>query len=56
MNTISAAFIIVGVIFDIGVWYFVKDLKIFDDEIHQTELNEVNKDEEKMPEKQSMAL
>lgn len=31
LNTIASIFIFIGIIFDIGVWYFVKDLKIFDD-------------------------
>lgn len=32
MNSISIIFIIFSVVFDTGVWYYVKDLKIFDDE------------------------
>lgn len=30
---IFLAFVTVGGIFDFGVWYYVKDLKIFDEEV-----------------------
>ncbi|XP_065221762.1 solute carrier organic anion transporter family member 74D-like [Planococcus citri] len=33
MNFTSASFIAIGVLFDIGVWYLVKDIQIFDEEI-----------------------
>ena len=26
-------FVTIGVLFDVGVWYYVKDVKIFDEEI-----------------------
>lgn len=42
MNTIAAAFIAVGALFDVGVWYHVKDLKIFDDDVKETELKELH--------------
>lgn len=32
MNYIAASFVFIGTLFDLGVWYFVKDLKIFDDD------------------------
>lgn len=31
MNLTAAAFVAVGVLFDVGVWYYVRDLKIYDD-------------------------
>ncbi|GLV37583.1 Organic anion transporting polypeptide 58Dc [Carabus blaptoides fortunei] len=33
MNFTAAAFVAIGTLFDAGVWYFVKDMKIFDDDI-----------------------
>lgn len=35
LNIISASIITFGVLFDVGVWYYVKDLKIFDDDDEQ---------------------
>lgn len=32
LNIIASIFVAIGVIFDAGVWYLVKDLKIFDDD------------------------
>lgn len=32
MNIIASVFITISVLFDIGVWYFVKNLIVFDDE------------------------
>ena len=32
LNSIACGFVFIGVVFDIGVWYLVKDLKIFDEE------------------------
>lgn len=32
MNLIASVFITISVLFDVGVWYFVKDLVVFDDE------------------------
>lgn len=46
MNFIAAGFVTVGVFFDGCVWYFVKDLKIFDDEIKTTELEMADKEDE----------
>lgn len=31
LNFTAAAFIFIGTIFDVGVWYLVKNLKIFDE-------------------------
>lgn len=31
MNYIAAGFVVIGTICDLGVWYYAKDLKIFDD-------------------------
>lgn len=33
MNFTAATFVTIGTFFDIGVWYFVKGLKIFDEEV-----------------------
>lgn len=33
MNFTAAAFVAIGTVFDAGVWYFVKDMKIFDEDI-----------------------
>lgn len=46
MNFFAAGFVMVGTICDLGVWYYVKDLKIFDDEVKDTELDIVEKEEE----------
>jgi hypothetical protein len=32
LNLTAAFFVTLGTIVDIGVWYYVKDLKIFDEE------------------------
>ncbi|GAB0096936.1 Solute carrier organic anion transporter family member [Sergentomyia squamirostris] len=48
MNFTAAVFVIIGTLFDCGVWYYVKDLKIFDDDANDTEMKEVKK---KVPEK-----
>lgn len=39
MNFTAAAFVTIGTLFDIGVWYFVKELKIFDEEV-EYEMND----------------
>lgn len=36
--------VIVGTLFDLGVWFYVKDLKIFDEEL---EMEGVNNEKEK---------
>uniref|UniRef100_A0A1B0CFB6 Kazal-like domain-containing protein n=1 Tax=Lutzomyia longipalpis TaxID=7200 RepID=A0A1B0CFB6_LUTLO len=52
MNFTAAGFVIIGTLFDAGVWYYVKDLKIFDDEGTETELKEMKKAKEaQIPEK-----
>lgn len=51
MNFIAAGFVSVGVIFDMGVWYYVKDLKIFDDEVKPKELEMASKEDEAQMEK-----
>lgn len=33
MNYTAATFVLIGTLFDAGVWYCVKELKIFDEEI-----------------------
>lgn len=44
MNFTAAVFVAIGTLFDFGVWYYVKDLKIFDDE---TELKDKEEKEDK---------
>ncbi|XP_035917032.1 solute carrier organic anion transporter family member 74D-like [Anopheles stephensi] len=46
LNFIAAAFVLVGTLFDCGVWYYVKDLKIFDDEVKDKEIALADKEEE----------
>lgn len=43
LNFVAAFFVALGTIVDVGVWYFVKDLKIFDeeDEVKTTKKEEV---------------
>ncbi|XP_008556460.1 solute carrier organic anion transporter family member 74D-like [Microplitis demolitor] len=43
LNFTAATFVTIGTLFDIGVWYFVKDVKIFDDDI---ELDDVKEDQQ----------
>ncbi|XP_054738862.1 solute carrier organic anion transporter family member 74D-like [Anastrepha obliqua] len=45
LNFTAAAFIFVGTVFDCGVWYLVKNLKIFDDEIQEND-KETKQEEE----------
>ncbi|XP_014214471.1 solute carrier organic anion transporter family member 2A1-like [Copidosoma floridanum] len=33
LNFTAASFVTVGTVFDVGVWYYVKDVKIFDEEV-----------------------
>ena len=51
MNFIAAGFVCVGVLFDGGVWYYVKDLKIFDEEVKDNEIKKADKVEEIQMEK-----
>lgn len=32
LNTIAASCVFISVLFDVGVWYYAKDLKMYDDE------------------------
>lgn len=32
LNIVASAFVTLGALFDIGVWYYVKNLNIFDEE------------------------
>lgn len=46
MNLIAASAVSLGVICDVGVWYLVRDLKIFDDDIkEEKEIMSQSKDE-----------
>lgn len=51
MNFIAAGFVTLGVLFDAGVWYYVKDLKIFDEEVKMKELEIADKEDELQMEK-----
>ncbi|XP_017837173.1 solute carrier organic anion transporter family member 74D isoform X2 [Drosophila busckii] len=51
LNFTAAVFISLGALFDFGVWYYVKDLKIFDEEIKEVEMQIVQHEEEANPEK-----
>ncbi|XP_073991021.1 solute carrier organic anion transporter family member 74D-like isoform X1 [Rhodnius prolixus] len=44
LNFTAAGLVIVGTLFDLGVWFYVKDLKIFDEEL---EMEGVNNEKEK---------
>lgn len=46
LNFIAAGFVMVGTLFDCGVWYYVKDLKIFDDEVKEKEIDLAEKEEQ----------
>lgn len=39
LNSMAACFIALGTLFDIGVWYHVKDLKVYDDD--ETDVTEM---------------
>lgn len=52
LNLFASLFVVVGTLFDVVVWYYVKDLKIFDDKVQENELDEVGKEEELIVEKQ----
>ncbi|XP_067011067.2 solute carrier organic anion transporter family member 74D [Anabrus simplex] len=40
LNLTAAAFVTIGTFFDAGVWYYVKDLAIFDEEVKTKEVEE----------------
>ncbi|XP_011500420.1 PREDICTED: solute carrier organic anion transporter family member 5A1 [Ceratosolen solmsi marchali] len=40
MNFTAASFVTVGTLFDVGVWYYVKDVKIFDEEVELEDIAE----------------
>ncbi|KOX72491.1 Solute carrier organic anion transporter family member 5A1 [Melipona quadrifasciata] len=40
LNFTAATFVTIGTLFDVGVWYFVKDVKIFDEEIELKDIAE----------------
>ncbi|XP_055623979.1 solute carrier organic anion transporter family member 74D-like [Toxorhynchites rutilus septentrionalis] len=45
LNFIAAGFVLLGTLFDCGVWYYVKDLKIFDDEVKEKEIDLAEREE-----------
>lgn len=51
LNTISCGFLTIGTLLDAGVWYYVKNLKIFDDDLPELDTEEVKKEEEKTNQK-----
>lgn len=46
LNLIAACFVAIGTLLDAGVWYYAKDLKIFDEEIHEDEKEIAEREEE----------
>lgn len=45
MNTIAASFIAIGALFDIAVWYHVKHVKVYDDQLPDgTEMKDLDMD------------
>ncbi|KAK9505167.1 hypothetical protein O3M35_009278 [Rhynocoris fuscipes] len=42
LNFIAASLVSIGTMFDLGVWYYVKDLKIFDEEVELEGVNNKN--------------
>lgn len=51
MNIIAACFVSIGVLFDAGVWFYVKDLKIFDEKVNEKELEMTDQEDEKQKER-----
>ncbi|KAH8402448.1 hypothetical protein KR009_012021 [Drosophila setifemur] len=51
LNFTAAVFIAIGAVFDLGVWYYAKDLKIFDEEVKEVEMQIVQHEEEANNEK-----
>ncbi|XP_017054222.1 solute carrier organic anion transporter family member 74D [Drosophila ficusphila] len=51
LNFTAAVFIAIGAIFDLGVWYYAKDLKIFDEDVKEVEMKIVQHEEEANNEK-----
>lgn len=37
---VVSGFVTIGTLFDVGVWYYVKDVKIFDEEIELEDIAE----------------
>ncbi|XP_050324322.1 solute carrier organic anion transporter family member 4A1-like [Bactrocera neohumeralis] len=46
LNITASVFVAIGALFDWGVWYYVKDLKIFDEEVKDFEMTVVQHEEE----------
>lgn len=51
LNLFASGFVAIGTLLDVAVWYYVKDLKIFDEKVKEEELQDVEKEEEMMTEK-----
>lgn len=46
LNITASVFVAIGALFDWGVWYYVKDLQIFDEEVKEVEMKIVQHEEE----------
>lgn len=54
MNFTATFFIVIGVVFDVCVWYYVKDTQIFNEEIHRKEHKRNSSSSDIIHKKQSM--
>uniref|UniRef100_A0A1A9UYM4 Solute carrier organic anion transporter family member n=1 Tax=Glossina austeni TaxID=7395 RepID=A0A1A9UYM4_GLOAU len=53
LNITASMFVVLGALFDCGVWYYVKDLKIFDEDIKEIEMKIVQHEDEANAEKKT---
>ncbi|KAH8291203.1 hypothetical protein KR054_009739 [Drosophila jambulina] len=53
LNFTAAVFIGIGAVFDLAVWYYAKDLKVFDEDVKEVEMQIVQHEEEASNEKNS---
>lgn len=49
LNIVASAFVALGALFDIGVWYYVKNLSIFDEEDQKKDNNSAAVDNNMKP-------
>lgn len=49
LNIVASAFVTLGSLFDIGVWYYVKNLSIFDEEKPNEDNNSATADNNNKP-------
>lgn len=52
LNFYASLFVIGGTLLDVVVWYYVKDLQIFEEKVQERELVELEREEELIPDKQ----